>query len=99
MELEVEAVVDVPGLVPEVALPSATIGRPAASARVPNPDTIAHAATTATTTSKAATTVSRMCFGQFNASPHIRITRFAVAGEDGSACTKDEATPLVAQIG
>jgi hypothetical protein len=59
------ALVDVPDPVPVLAVPSATMGRPAAFARVPKPDSTAQAAPTATSTRPAATIISIMCLDQF----------------------------------
>ena len=70
-----------PGAVAVVALPSVTRGRLRASARVPNPDSAAQAAPTATATSRAAEIVRIMCLDQFTVITSFKDTRFAVRGE------------------
>lgn len=66
---------------PVVALPSATRGRPPASARVPSPDSTAHAAPTATTTSRAAETIkSIMCLDRFTVFTSLQILVSLCAG-------------------
>lgn len=65
-----------PGSVAVFALPRATRGRLPASARVPNPDSTAQAAPTATTTSRAAEIVRIMCLDQFTVITSSKDTRF-----------------------
>lgn len=86
-ELEPGVVVEVPGPVAVVALPSATRGRLPASARVPNPDSTAQAAVTATTTNRAAEIVSIMCLDQFTVITSSKDTRFVLRGEKPAQVT------------